>query len=120
MIDQESGSILVPVIQESVIEKTTNNPCKDLPTCDVACQDTIPPFQTEFVNPKFPIKSTKTKSSTLTLGGQPNKGKPAGCIATGLTGLKTGLIGSSRVLQNKLKPNMVKLKKSKIGVWKTV
>ena len=64
MIDQESGSILVPVIQESVIEKTTNNPCKDLPTCDVACQDTIGPSQAEIVEPKSPGKNTETKSST--------------------------------------------------------
>ena len=27
LIDQDASSILVPVIQESVIEKPTNNPC---------------------------------------------------------------------------------------------
>ena len=116
LIDQEASSILVPIIQESVIEKPTNNPCKDLPTCDVACQDTILPSQAEFVDPKFPGKSTKTTSSTSTLGGQQNKGKDAGCTATGLTGLKTSLTGSSKVLQNKTKPKMVKPKKSKISV----
>ena len=69
LIDQEASSILVPIIQESVIEKTTNNPCKDLPTCDVACQDTIRPSQAEIVKLKSPSKSTETKSSTSTLGG---------------------------------------------------
>ena len=75
MIDQEASSILVPVIQESVIEKPTNNPCKDLPTCDVACQDTIPPSQAEFVDPKFPRKSIETISSTFTFGGNKTKTK---------------------------------------------
>ena len=75
MIDQEASSILVPVIQESVIKKPTNNPCKDFPTCDVACQDTIWPFQAEFVDPKFPSKSTETISSTSTLGGNKTKAK---------------------------------------------
>ena len=75
MIDQEASSILVPVIQESVIEKPTNNPCKDLPACDVACQYIIRPSQAEFVNPKFPSKSIKTKSSTSTLGGNKTKAK---------------------------------------------
>ena len=37
LIDQEDSSILVPIIQKSVIEKPTNNPYKDLSTCDVAC-----------------------------------------------------------------------------------
>ena len=79
-----------PVIQKSVIQKPTNNPCKDLPTCDVACQDTIRSSQAKIVEPKSPSKSTETTSSTSTLGGQQNKGKTAGCTATGLTGLKTG------------------------------
>ena len=77
LIDQEASSILVPVIQESVIEKPTNNPCKDWPTCDVACQDTIWPSQAEIVEPKSPGKNTETKSSTSTLGMQQNKGKDA-------------------------------------------
>ena len=77
LIDQEASSILVPVIQESVIEKPTNNSCKDLPTCDVACQNTIRPSQAEIVEPKSPGKNTETKSSTSTLGGQQNKGKDA-------------------------------------------
>src|SRR6185437_1630209 len=51
---------------------------------------------------------------------QQNKGKDAGCIATGLTGSTTGLTGSSRILQNKSKLKMVKPKKPEIGVWKTV
>ena len=75
LIDQENSSIPVPIIQKSVIEKPTNNPCKDLPTCDVACQDTIRPSQAEFVDPKFPSKSTETISSTSTLGGNKTKAK---------------------------------------------
>ena len=70
LIDQEDSSISVPIIQKSVIEKPTNNPCKDLPTCDVACQDTIRPSQAEIVEPKSPGKNIETKSSTSTLGGQ--------------------------------------------------
>ena len=91
---------------------------KSLP--DVASQDAIWTSQSEFVDPKFPRKSTETKSSTSMLGGQQNKGKDAGCIATGLTGSTTGLTSSSRVSQNKSKPTMVKPKKPEIGVWKTV
>ena len=53
-------------------------------------------------------------------GAQQNKGKGAGYAATGLTSLKTGLTGSSRVLQNKAKSKMVKPKKPEIGIWKTV
>ena len=37
----------IPVVQKSVIEKTTNKPCKNLP--DVAGQDTIRPSQAEIV-----------------------------------------------------------------------
>ena len=118
LIDQEASSILVPVIQESVIEKPINNPCKDLSTCDVACQDTIRSSQVEIVDPKFSGKSTQTTStsSTSMLEGQQNKSKDAGCTATGLTGSKTSLTGSSKILQNKSKPNMVKPKKPEIGV----
>ena len=68
LIDQEDRSISVPIIQKSVIEKPANNPCKNLP--DVAGEDTIRPSQTEIVEPKSPGKSTETKSSTSTLGGQ--------------------------------------------------
>ena len=42
----------IPVIQKSVIQKPTNNPCKDLPTCDVAGQGTILSFEGEIINPK--------------------------------------------------------------------
>ena len=87
---------------------------------NVASQDTIRPSQAEIVKPNSPSKSTETKCSTSTLWGQQNKGKGAGCTTTGLTGLQTGLTASSRVLQNKSKPKMVKPKKPKIGVWKTV
>ena len=57
----------IPVIQKSAIEKLATNPCKKLP--DVASQDTIRLSQVEIVEPKFPGKSTETKSSTSTLGG---------------------------------------------------
>ena len=57
----------IPVIQKSAIEKPANYPCKNLP--DIACQDTIRPSQAEIVEPKSPNKSTETKSSTSTLGG---------------------------------------------------
>ena len=108
----------ITVIQKSAIEKPANYPCKNLP--DVACQDTIRLSQAEIIEPKSPNKSTKTKSSTSTLGGQQNKGKDAGCITTGLTGSTTGLTGSFKVLQNKSKLKVVKPKKPEIGVWKTV
>ena len=84
-IDKENSSIQAPVVQKSVIEKPTNNPCKNLP--DVAGQDTIRSSQAEIIEPKSPNKSTETKSSTSMLGGQQNKGKAAGCTVTGLTGL---------------------------------
>ena len=120
LINKKKSVDSISVIQKSAIEKPTNNPCNDLPTCDVVGQDTIRLSQVEFVNPRSPGKSTETKSSTSMLGGQQNKGKDASCIATGLTGSTTGLTGSSRVLQNKSKPKMVKPKKPEIGVWKTV
>ena len=63
----------IPVVQKSVIEKPTNKPCKNLP--DVAGQDTIRPSQAEIVEPKSPNKSTETKSSTSTLGGNKTKTK---------------------------------------------
>jgi len=68
---------------------------------DVAGQDTIRLSQAEIVEPKSPRNSTETISSTSMLGGQQNEGKDDGFTATGLTGSKTGLTGSSRVLQNK-------------------
>ena len=64
---------LIPVIEKSVVEKPTNNPCKALP--DVAGQDTIRLSQAEIVEPKSPSKSTEIKSSTSTLKGQQNKDK---------------------------------------------
>ena len=113
LIDKKRSVDPIPVIQKSAIEKPTNNPCRDLPICDVAGQDTIRPSQAEIVEPKSPNKCTETKSSISTLGGQQNKGKDAGCIATGLTGSTTGLTDSSRVLQNKSKSKMVKPKKTR-------
>ena len=118
LVNKKKSVDSISVIQKSAMEKSANNPCISLP--DVVNQDTIRPFQAEFVNPKSSSKSTETISSILMLGGGQNKGKGSGCTATGLTGLKTGLTGSSGVLQNKAKPKMVKPKKPEIGVWKTV
>ena len=118
LIDQKNSSIQALVVQKSVIEKPTNNLCKSVP--DVAGQDAIRPSQAEIVEPNSPRKYTETNSSTSTLGGQQNKGKGAGCTATGLTGSPTGLTASSTVSNTKFKPKMVKPKKSKISVWKTV
>jgi hypothetical protein len=90
---------------------------------NVAGQDEIQSSQAEFIGPNFPRKGIETISSTFTLGGQQNKGKGASCASTGLTGLQIGLTGmtaSSKVLQNKSKPRMVKPKKPEIGIWKIV
>ena len=69
LIDQENSSIQASVIQKSVIEKPTNNPCKDLHICDIAGQDTIRPSQAEIVVSKSPSQSIETISSTFTVGG---------------------------------------------------
>jgi len=61
LIDKEDSSVATSVIQKSAIEKPTNNPCNDLPTCDVVGQDTIRLSQAEIVEPKSPDKSTETK-----------------------------------------------------------
>ena len=118
LIDKEDSSIAIPVIQKSVIEKPTNNPCKTLP--NVAGQDEIRPSQAEIVEPKSSSESTETVTDASTLGEQLGKDKEDGCDKTGLTGIKTGLTASPRVSRTKLKPKMVKPKKSEIGVWKTV
>ena len=68
LIDKENSAIPISVIQKSAMEKPANNLCISLP--DVANQDTIWPFQAEFVNPKSSSKSTETISSTSMLGGQ--------------------------------------------------
>ena len=83
LIDQENSSVPVLAVQKSAIEEPANNPCKDLPICDVAGQDTIRPSQAEIAEPNSPSKYTETNSSTSTLRGQQNKGKSAGCTATG-------------------------------------
>jgi hypothetical protein len=108
----------IPVVQKSVIEKPTNNPCKSL--LDVAGKDALRPSQAEFVDKKSPRKSIETTSSNLMLGGQQNKGKDIDCTSIGLTGLLTGLTASPTVSRIKLKAKMVKPKKPDIGVWKTV
>ena len=68
LIDKKDSSVAIPVIQKSAIEKPTSNPCEILH--NVASQDTIRPSQAEIVEPNFPSKSTETKFSTSTLGGQ--------------------------------------------------
>jgi len=73
MIDKKKSVDLIPVIQKSAIEKPANNPCKDLPICDVAGQDTIQPSQTKIVEPNYPSKYIETNSSTFTLGGNKTK-----------------------------------------------
>ena len=111
LIHKEDSSIPTPVIQESAIEKPTSDPCKILPM--VAGQVEIRPSQAEFVDPKFPKKSTETIFSSSTLGGQQNKGKGAGCTTTGLTDFPIGQTASSRVSPNNSKPKMVKPKKTR-------
>ena len=73
--------IQAPIVQKSVIEKPTNNPCKDLPICDVVGQDTVRPSQAEIVEPNSPCKYTKINSSTSTLGGWGNKTKAKASVA---------------------------------------
>ena len=48
----------IHVIQKLAIEKPTNNPCKDLPICDVVGQDTVRPSQAEIIEPNSPCKYT--------------------------------------------------------------
>ena len=97
LIDKKKSVDPIPVIQKSAIEKPTNNPCRDLPICDVAGQDTIRPSQAEIVEPNSLSKYKETNSSTSTLEGKQNKGKGTGCITTGLTSSPTGLTASSRI-----------------------
>ena len=120
LINKKKSVDPISVIQKSAIEKLTNNLCNDLPTCDVAGQDTIRPSQAEIVKSNFPSKSTETKSSTSTLVGQQNKDKGPGCTATGLTGSPIGLTALSTILQNKSELKLVKPKKLEMGVWKIV
>ena len=61
LINKKKSVDPISVIQKSAVEKPTNNPCNDLPTCDVAGQDVIRPSQAEIVKPNFPSKSTETK-----------------------------------------------------------
>ena len=67
--------IQAPIVQKSVIEKPTNNPCKDLPICDVVGQDTVRPSQAEIVE-LFPLASTqKLILVLLRSGGNKTKAK---------------------------------------------
>ena len=68
LLNKKKSVHLIPVPEKSVVEKPTNNPCKDLSPCDVVGQDTIRLSQAEFIELKSLSKST-TKSSTTTLGG---------------------------------------------------
>ena len=52
LINKKKSVDPIPDIQKSAIEKPTDNPCNDLPTCDVAGQDELRPFQAEIVDPK--------------------------------------------------------------------
>ena len=72
------------------------------------------------LKPKLSNQNPLARAQRLNVVLQQNKGKAAGCTVTGLTGLKTGLTGSSGVLQNKAKSKMVKPKKPEIGVWKAI
>ena len=74
-IDKEYSSIQAPVVQKSVIQKPTNNPCKDLPTCDVACQDTIPPYKTEFVEQNSLARAQRLNLVLQRSGGNKTKAK---------------------------------------------
>ena len=56
LIDKKKILDPIHVIQKSAIEKPANNPCKDLPICDVAGQDTIRPPQAEIIEPNSPSK----------------------------------------------------------------
>ena len=116
LINKKKSVDPISVIQKSAVEKPTNNPCNDLLTCDVAGQDTIQPSQAKLSNQISLARAQKLSLVLLRWGGQQNKGKGTGCTAIGLTGLRTSLTGSSRVLQNKAKPKMVKPKKTEIGI----
>ena len=45
LINKKKSVDPIPVTEKSVVEKPTNNPCKDLSPCDVVGQDTIRLFQ---------------------------------------------------------------------------
>ena len=75
LINKKKSVDTIPVPEKSVVEKPSHNPCKNLPTCDVAGQDIIRPFQAEVVNLKPHSKSTETISSTTMLGGNRIKAK---------------------------------------------
>ena len=69
LINKKKSVGPIPVPEKSVVEKPTNNPCKDLSPCDVAGQDTIRPFQAEIVNLESHSENIEIVSSSLTLGG---------------------------------------------------
>ena len=52
LINKKKSVDPIPVIKKPAIEKPADNPCNDLPTCDVVGQYTIRPSQVEFVEPK--------------------------------------------------------------------
>ena len=75
LIDKEDSSVATSVIQKLAIEKPTNNPCNDLPTCDVAGQDTIRPSQAEIVKPISLARAQKLSLVLLHSGGNKTKAK---------------------------------------------
>ena len=101
LINKKKSVDPIPVIKKPAIEKPADNPCNDLPTCDVVGQDELRPFQAKIAGSKSLYKSIETVSSTSMLGGNKTRAKVLVCTATDLTGLQTSLTASSRVLQNK-------------------
>ena len=57
LINKKKSVDPIPVIKKPAIEKPADNPCNDLPTCDVVGQYTIRPSQAKFVHPKLPKKA---------------------------------------------------------------
>ena len=91
LINKKKSVDPIPVIQKSAIEKPANNPCKDLP-------DVLGCLKSKLSNQNPLARAQRLNLVLQRSGGQQNKGKDAGCIATGLIGSKTGLTCSSRVL----------------------
>ena len=47
LINKKKSVDPIPVIKKPAIEKPADNPCNDLPTCDVVGQDELRPFQSQ-------------------------------------------------------------------------
>jgi hypothetical protein len=118
--DKEDSSESILVNTESIVEKLTNdiiNPCKTLPNCDVVGQETSRPSIIEIVDLKSPNKSIEATFSTDARGATKQR---QWCPNRSNRGGQPGLTAAPRLLQNKSKLKMVKLKKPEIGVWKTI